>query len=150
MKLAQALIERADLKARIEQIISRMKNNVLIQEGDTPGEDVTALLSQYESMVNELENMIIRINKTNAQAQLEDISLAGAIAVRDCLKAKISAYSALKESSLIKHSRFSGSEIKYVRTVDISKLQRTIDDYSQKYRELDTKIQERNWTIELL
>ena len=33
MKLAEALIERADLKARIEQIVSRMKENALIQEG---------------------------------------------------------------------------------------------------------------------
>lgn len=43
MKLAEALIERADLKARIDQIVSRMRENALIQEGDTPAEDVAEL-----------------------------------------------------------------------------------------------------------
>jgi len=149
MKLAEALIKRADLKARIEQIVHRMKENALIQEGDAPAEDVAELGNMYESMMNELEGLIIRINKTNAETMLEDISLANAIAKRDCLKSKISAYRAVKESSLTRRDRYSGSEIKYVRTTDIAKLQRMIDDYSREYRELDTKIQERNWTAEL-
>ena len=150
MKLAEALIERADLKARIEQIVSRMKENALIQEGDTPAEDVAELGNIYESMMSELEGLIVRINKTNAETLLDDISLADVIAKRDCLKAKISAYRAVKESSLTRRDRYSSSEIKYVRTTDIAKLQRMIDDYSKQYRELDTKIQERNWTAELL
>ena len=150
MKLAEALIERADLKARIEQIVSRMKENALVQEGDPPAEDVAGLGSIYESMMAELETLIVRINKTNGQTMLDDISLAEAIAKRDCLKAKISAYRAVKEYSLTRRDRYSSSEIKYVRTTDITKLQCMIDDYSKQYRELDTKIQERNWSAELL
>lgn len=150
MKLAEALIERADFKARIEQIVSRMKENALIQEGDKPAEDVAELGNMYESMMSELEGLIIRINKTNAETLLEDTSLVDAIAKRDCLKAKISAYRTVRESSLTRRDRYSSLEIKYVRTTDISKLQRIIDDYSRQYRELDTKIQERNWTVELL
>lgn len=150
MKLAEALIERADLKARISQVVSRMEDNALIQEGDKPAEDVSELANMYESMMGELETLIIRINKTNAETLVLNMSLADAIAKRDCLKSKISAYRSVKESSLTKHDRYSTSEIKYVRTTDISKLQRMVDDYSRQYRELDTKIQERNWTAELL
>ena len=150
MKLAEALIERADLKARIDQIVSRMRENALIQEGDTPAEDIVELCNMYESMMDELEGLITRINKTNAGTLLNDVSLAEVIAKRDCLKAKISAYRTVKESSLTRRDRYSSSEIKYVRTTDIAKLQRIIDDYSKQYRELDTKIQERNWMAELL
>ena len=34
MKLAEALIFRADLQKRIEQLNNRLKNNVMVQEGD--------------------------------------------------------------------------------------------------------------------
>ena len=33
MKLAEALIERKDLKAKIDQIIARMKESALVQMG---------------------------------------------------------------------------------------------------------------------
>ena len=150
MKLAEALIGRADLKARIEQIVSRMKENALIQEGDEPVEDVAGLIDLYESIMDQLEELTIRINKTNTEITLTDTSLADAIAKRDCLKARISVYRRLKEASLIKHDRYSGMEIRYVRTTDVVKLQRMIDDYSKQYRELDMKIQERNWTVDLM
>ena len=150
MKLAEALIERADLKKQIEQIIKRMKDDARIQEGDSPTEDINDLLSVYESMTGKLEELIIRINKTNGAVMLDDISLADAIAKRDCLKARITAYRAVREAALAKPDRYTRNEIKYVRTVDIAKLQRFIDDYSKRYRELDTRIQERNWTAELL
>lgn len=150
MKLAEALIERADLKAQIQQTVERMKENTLIQEGDAPVEDVIELGKMYESMMEDLEGLIIKINKTNAETMLDGISLSNTIAKRDCLKAKISAYRTVKESSLTRRDRYSISEIKYVRTIDITKLQRMIDDYSRQYRELDMKIQERNWGVDLL
>jgi hypothetical protein len=150
MKLAEALIERADLKVQIAQIVDRMEENTLIQEGDTPVENVNELGNMYESMMGNLEGLITKINKTNAETMLDDISLADAIAKRDCLKARISAYRSVKDSSQTRHDRYSTSEIKYVRTLDVTKLQRKIDDYSRQYRELDTKIQARNWTTDLL
>ena len=39
MKLAEALQERADLNRNIEQLRSRLRNNVLVQEGEQPAED---------------------------------------------------------------------------------------------------------------
>jgi phage protein D len=150
MKLAEALIARADLKARIAKVLRRMKENVLVQEDESPAEEVDKLASMYESMMSELEGLIIRINRTNSETMLGDINLADAIAKRDCLKSKIAAYSDVKNVSLPRHARYSRTEIKIVRTIDVSSYQRMIDDYSRRYRELDTKIQERNWTVELL
>ena len=90
MKLAEALIKRADLKTHIAQITSRMTENVLVQEGDEPDEDVAELQILYESAMTDLEQIIIRINKTNNETVLDaDCSLASAIAKRDCIKSKI-------------------------------------------------------------
>ena len=152
MKLAEALIERADLKAQVAQLANRMENNALVQEGDEPAENVEELFGMYESKMQALEGLIIRINKTNSETEIGNVSLAEAIAKRDCLKAKITLYRKVREASLNtrQRDRYTRSEIKYVRTVDVAKLQRMIDDYSKQYRELDTKIQERNWSAELL
>ena len=150
MKLAEALIKRADLKARISQTISRMKENAQVQEGDTPAEDVDELRINYEAMMEQLEGLIISINKTNAETILGEYSIAEAIAKRDCLKAKIAAYRNVREAATSKGRRYSRTEIKNVSTIDIVDLQRIIDDYSKQYRELDTKIQQHNWITDLL
>ena len=46
MKLAEALMERADLQRRLVQIRERIKQNALYQEGETPAESVTELLAE--------------------------------------------------------------------------------------------------------
>ena len=84
------------------------------------------------------------------QLLANELSLADAITKRDCLKAKIAATQSVRGTSIVKRDRYSRAEIKYVRTVDIAKLQSIIDDYSRQYRELDIRIQARNWTAELL
>jgi len=150
MKLAEALIERADLKRQIQQIVARMKKNAQMQEGDEPDEDVAELYTAYESMMAKLETLIIRINKTNSETQLDGISITNAIAKRDCVKAIISANREIVDAATSRRIRLRGSEIKFVRTVDVAKVERVIADYSKQYRVLDTKIQASNWEAELL
>jgi hypothetical protein len=41
-------------------------------------------------------------------------------------------------------------EVKYYRTIDVAALQREVDELSKTYRELDLRVQEKNWTVELL
>ncbi len=57
-------------------------------------------------------------------------------------------YSLLEETS-IRQNRYSGSEIKILSTVNVSEIQKQIDDISAEYRLLDTKIQEKNWLIDI-
>jgi len=38
MKLAEALLERKELKTKIENLRARAVQNALVQEGDTPAE----------------------------------------------------------------------------------------------------------------
>ena len=150
MKLAEALILRADLQRQIAQTSFRMGQNVLIQEGDEPAEDVTEMLAQYNRMMSELEELIIKINRTNSRTAFEDGYLADALTRRDRLKAKISAYRELyHQATSTTGMRYSRSEIRYVRCVDTAMLQKKIDEMSKEYRELDTRIQGMNWTVDL-
>ncbi len=91
-----------------------------------------------------------RINNTNSNTPFESITLAEAIAKRDCLRSKIRVYRKLHAAAAISQDRYSTKEIKYIRCVDVVKLQKIIDDLSKDYREIDTKMQGLNWTVDLL
>ena len=65
MKLAEALQERADLNARIEQLRERMAQNALVQEGERPAEEPAELMREFDECVSRLEVLMNRINLTN-------------------------------------------------------------------------------------
>ncbi|NMA86879.1 MAG: DIP1984 family protein [Tissierellia bacterium] len=151
MKLAEALILRADLQKRIEQIKYRLRNNVMVQEGDQPSEDPELLLKEYEQCQLELTNIIKRINKTNIQIMFDEKwTLADALTERDGLWERRLTLSQIAESASIKQDRYTRTEIKYISTVNVRELQKEVDRLSKEYRELDTRIQGLNWTIDLI
>jgi hypothetical protein len=149
MKLAEALILRADLQKIAAQLEQRMKQNAKAQEGDEPPEAVEDLISQYEGVMSELAALIARINRTNHSEPLGGGTLAEAITRRDCLKAKLGAYRELLAAASVTQDRYSRSEVRFVRCVDVAELQSRIDRLSKEYRELDTKMQGMNWTVDL-
>ena len=146
MKLAEALIERAEMQKVIAALESRMMQNVKIQEGDEAAEDVGELMKQYEEVMGELEKLIIRINETNFQSGLSQM-----LAHRDRLKNHIGIMRKLcDECSISQGNRFSRNEVKFVRCIDVADFQRRIDVLSKEYRTLDTQIQAKNWSIEII
>lgn len=149
MKLAEALIVRADLQKKMLQLRARMEQNAKVQEGETPAEDVTKLLAEYERLSDELVVLIKQINRTNAMRAFDSGTLSDAIAERDWLRSKIEAYRSLYDEASIKQDRYSRSEVKYVRCLNAADLQVTIDHLSKRYRKLDMAIQEANWATEL-
>jgi hypothetical protein len=42
------------------------------------------------------------------------------------------------------------SNIKYFRAVDVAEVQKRADDLARRYRDLDTRIQAVNWSVDLL
>ncbi len=72
MKLAEALIERADLQRRLEQLKQRLNQNAQYQEGEEPAEDPNTLLTEYRQTATELEQLIIKINLANNRISLEN------------------------------------------------------------------------------
>ncbi len=151
MKLAEALSLRADRHKRMLQLTERVKANALIQEGDTPSEDAQELLLEFNRVADEFELLIERINRTNLSVTLADRrSLTAAIARRDVLKFHINIWRQAAEASAVKQMRSTKSEIKFVSVVNVKEARENVDRFAQELRQLDTQIQEANWTCDLL
>jgi hypothetical protein len=150
MKLAEALILRADYQKRIEQLRQRLLRNAKVQEGDQPAEDPRELLAEVERTAADLERLIQRINRTNAATRFDaGLSLSDALARRDVLKIRNAVLRELAGTATVEQVRYSGSEIKFQSTVDVAATQRQADELARQYRELDTRIQELNWATDL-
>ena len=120
MKLAEALMERAELQKRISQMEDRLRNNAQVQEGETPAEDPGFLLAQLSDMLIRLEELTAQVNLTNSAVIVDGEPLTRQ------------------------------SEIKILSTVPVKDMQRELDRRSKALRELDAKIQAANWTWDLI
>ena len=88
MKLALALSERSDLQRKISELGQRLNNNAKVQDGEKPAENPEELLSELDSCITRLEELMARINRTNNETKSGDTTLTSLIAKRDCLKMK--------------------------------------------------------------
>ena len=150
MKLAEALIERADLQKRIDQLEERLQSNALVQDGEEPAEDPVVLLAELTTLSTSLEDLITRINLTNASASVDGKSLTALIAKRDCLTKRIRVLRRFLSAASQTAMRSRGSEIIVKSTVPVREMQKTVDDLSKSLRETDTAIQAANWSTDLL
>ena len=150
MKLAQALIDRADLQKRIAQLESRLLTNAQVQEGELPAEDPNQLLQELDRCLCQLEELIVRINHTNDTVTDNGQTLTALLAQRDCLTLRLKVLRNFLQNASAVVSRASLSEIKIKSTVPVAQLQKQVDALSCQRRELDTRIQGLNWTTELL
>lgn len=149
MLLAEALARRAEAQDRLNSLTQRLTQGALIQEGDTPVEDPAELLAEAAHLLQEIETLVRRINHTNSQTPFEGASLTDAIARRDALLRTRRLYAQVADAASARQDRYSRSEVRYVPTVDVAALRKMADDASKAYRELDTKIQQLNWSTEL-
>ncbi len=150
MKLAQALILRADTQKRLEQLKGRLLDNAKMQENERPSEDPKLLLKELDRLSDELFRLILAINLTNSNAKFEGASLTEMIAKKDTLSQKASVLRDFAKSASQKVDLYSNSEIKILSSVDVAMLQKQIDELSKEIRELDMKLQEANWQVDLI
>ena len=150
MKLAEALILRADCQKRFEQLKARIIRGAKVQEGDQPAENPVQLLAELERVAAELADLIKRINRTNAKTLYQDgKTISDALAERDVLALRRAFYGDLAQAAAVTQDRFTRTEVKYVRTVDVGETQKKADELAKAYREMDARIQELNWRTEL-
>lgn len=147
MKLATALAERSDIQNRINTISVRLDNNAKVQEGDVPAEDPKALMEELDRLIVRLEDLVARINLTNSRTVYEGKTITELLAHRDCLKKKVRV---LRDFLNTASDRVTRTEIKIVSTVPVTEIQKTVDGLAKELRNVDEKIQELNWTTELV
>jgi hypothetical protein len=151
VKLAEALLLRADMQKKIASLRERIVANAVVQEGEKPNEDPNELLLEASGVMSDLESLVGRINKTNLAARLADgRSLTEAIARRDHLVQRHALLQAAAAGSRKEPDRYGVREIKWVATMEVRKLQKQLDDLGKNIRELNAAIQEANWKVSLV
>lgn len=150
MKLAEALNLRADVAKRINQLSVRLQNNALVQEGEQPAEQPVDLLKELDELILQQEELISRINLTNAKTVSEGKAITELIAHKDALRIKIDVLREFLDAASRNVSRAMRSEIKILSAVDVAAMQKTVDGLEKDFRETDVKIQTLNWNTELL
>ena len=150
MKLAEALVLRADTQKKLDSLRQRIAKNAIVQEGNQPHEDPSQLMREAFGVLSELRKLIQQINSANSTHKLPDgRTLNEAIAQRDELTQQHSLIQHAIASSSREPDRYSMAEIKWVTCIDIKQLQRQLDDLSKSIRELNLMIQETNWNTNL-
>lgn len=155
MKLAEALALRADATRRVEQLRARIVANARYQEGEEPAEDASALLAEAGAVLDQLEDLIRRINRTNATAVIgpDGTTLSDALAHRDILRLRHSVVTAAADAAAGKNNNYQRqlrSELKMLSALPVAALRAQSDDLSRKIREIDVRIQRANWEVDLL
>lgn len=151
MKLAEALKMRADLNQRLYHLQERLVNNSKVQEGESPGENPSDLIAELDSVTDQLQDLICRINITNSVTESSDgETITSLIARRDTLMRKADILRSFVSEASCVVNRHTSSEIKILSTVNVKEMMKKIDDISKCIRVTDNKIQELNWTTELI
>ncbi len=151
MKLAEALAERSDCQNRMEEIRKRLVRSARVQEGEQAAEDTTELLAQSDRIFARLLELVSAINCTNSKTAFDDQrTISDAIAERDVVGKRRDFLTGIAEAASTRQDRYSKSEVRFIATVSVGKLQTEADQLAKKYRELDTRLQELNWKTELI
>lgn len=150
MSLAEALQMRADIKTQIAQLHSRLNDNAKVQEGEAPAEDPLRLIELLNAECSAYEELIRRINLTNAATVLDGQTLTALLARRDTLSLELSIMRDFLQQASQRIDRYSKTEMKILPTVDVTAMQKTVDAKSKELRQLDAAIQKLNWNTMLI
>jgi Family of unknown function (DUF6847) len=155
VKLAEALALRADATRRVEQLRTRIVANARFQEGEEPAEDAQSLLAEAGAVLDELEDLIRRINRTNAATRIgPEGTITDALARRDVLRARHSVVTAAADAAVGRSQAGMGrqlrSELKMLAALPVAELRAQADDLARQIRELDVRIQQSNWEFDLM
>jgi len=150
MKLAEALTQRKSIKETAEILTRRAQEDILVEKGDMPAEDVASILNQIDTTLESFIELSYKINRANLENKLEDKPLYYWILKRDALILKHALYQRILDETSRRDSWGGGkSERKIVSTYSIKALRKKIDHIAKQVREIDAKIQYKNWQIEI-
>ncbi|ROS23437.1 hypothetical protein EDF22_3218 [Rathayibacter sp. PhB127] len=152
MKLAEALLERADLQKRIEALQSRIVANASYQEGEEPTEDPSELLAECLRALDALERLVTAVNLTNTTATTPDgVRLTAALARRESLRSQHSiVVRAADAAAGDRGYRQLRSELRRLPALPVRELRARADVLARELRDLDAAIQRTNWEVDLL
>ena len=154
MKLAEALIEKKDLAARISELQGRYTAAAVIEEGSEPDETAHDLLKSLQGAFFRWEELTVAINVANNRIMVGDLTMMQSLAHRDSLKSQISHFGSIagsirQRNSQRRYYQETGPKMLLAEGVDAKHFIKLVDDLSKELRVLDTQIQAANWANEL-
>jgi hypothetical protein len=156
VKLAEALLLRADRNRTFEQLRSRIQASARYQEGEKPPENAKELVAAAAGVLDEVEDLIRKINRTNSATVMEDgRTISDALAERDVLRLRYSLLTSAAEAASgsgqrLAMARATRSELRVLTALDVKALRQQAADVARRTRELDGQVQQVNWTTDLL
>lgn len=142
MKLAEALKQRKDLNTKIIELTQRASQNVLVEKGEDPAEDVQSLLGDIEAFSQELQGLTVKINLTNNLHGIMEMS-----SKRDMYRNLSRIY---RQMAQTRTSRYGRDEISYVPSIDIKAANEKANDYADKASKMDFAIQSLDFSADLV
>ena len=116
--------------------------------------ELKTLLAEADEALREFEELIGRINRTNAATAMEvDGTLTDALARRDVLRLRhhvlTTAADAAAGTNQHSYARQLRSELKMFSALPVGDLRARADQVARELRELDVRIQRTNWEVDL-
>jgi hypothetical protein len=149
MKLAEALTRRGNLQKRIEILKDKIIRYSRVQEGEEPPENPEDIYTEIENCFEEFTGFVKSINKTNSVVLFDDkMTISDALAHRDTLLQKYRLLSKLIESATDIRDRYSRKEFRILSSINVKEYQKEADKAAKEFRELDIRIQEKNWLVD--
>lgn len=173
MKLAEGLRVRADYAKKLDTIKHQIPNNCKTRENEKPNDDPIALAKQVERLNEKIIELVTLITLANANITLTYPSyrdnrknpdnpvlstrtMSEALIEREVLKKELQLYrnmvqcadTSSRKYELIS-SKYDSIEYKLVPTFDVKKIQNRCDALSKFLRILDSRIQEKNWNVDI-
>jgi hypothetical protein len=156
MKIAEALSEKADLDKRIKQLLARIRNSARYTQDEGSVEDPAELLAQARALMEHRENLVRRINLTNAGVtfmhQHEMITVTQALALRERLNAERNLLNEAADAAMPERSMYGRRRTELPEKTDlpVRELRAEADKIARQHRELDALIQQSNWAADLI
>lgn len=152
MKLGDALSERARLQRKISELRERINANTAVRTDENAAEDANDLLAEVEAVTNELKDLIVGINLTNANTKVDGASLTELLAARDCAASLAATYNGAADAAQQRgdrHSMFGRGDTPVELTVNVATLRNSADEALVQMRQIDSQIQAANWNTEI-
>lgn len=152
MKLAEALLDRAELQKRVESLQARIVANASYQEGETPAENAAELLEECLLAQAAIERLVTAVNLTNALVRTPDgRTLTAVLAARETLRAQHSVLVRAADAAAGGWGRRQlRSELRQMSALPVAALRERADDAARALREIDVLIQRTNWEADLV
>ncbi|MGH7567133.1 MAG: DIP1984 family protein [Gemmatimonadota bacterium] len=155
MLLAEALALRADQQKLLKELGARIQDNARVPEGAEPDEDPAALLERAVAATGELTVLIQRINRTNGGTVVDAESgdtVSDLIAERDRAQRMTQLYRTAAQAGTRGRGRgflARDGDGPTRAALDVSALQAIADSWAERYREVDVRLQQLNWSTDL-